>query len=90
MYFSSVHILTTEYYIFYKYTNIYLYRILLHLLKIKLANKLIYGYTTINREVVPMKQKFMWILFKMGLSLFTPDYMSQCREIDEHQERETL
>ena len=37
-----------------------------------------------------MKQKFMWILFKMGLSLFTPDYMSQGREIDEHQEREVL
>ena len=94
MYFSSVHILTTEYYTLYKYsykyTNIYLYRILLHLLKIKLANKLIYGYTTINREVGPMKQKFMWILFKMGLSLFTPDYMSQGRENDEHQEREAL
>ena len=45
-------------------------------------------YTTINREVVPMKQKCMWILFKMGLSLFTPDYMSEGREIDEHQERE--
>ena len=37
-----------------------------------------------------MKQKFMWILFKMGLSLFTPDYMSQGREIDKHQERESL
>lgn len=37
-----------------------------------------------------MKQKFMWILFKMGLSLFTLDYMSQGREIDNHQERETL
>lgn len=37
-----------------------------------------------------MKQKCMWLLFKMGLSLFTPDYMSQGREIDEHQERETL
>lgn len=56
----------------------------------KLANKLIYGYTTINRELVPMKQKFMWILFKMGLSLFTPDYMSQGRKIDEHQERKAL
>lgn len=94
MYSPGVHILIIEYYLFYKYsykyTNIYLYRILLHLLKIKLANKLIYGYTTINREVVPMKQKFMWILFKMGLSLFTPDYMSKGREIDEHQEREVL
>ena len=47
-------------------------------------------YTTINREMVPMKQKCMWILFKMGLSLFTPDYMSEGREIDEHQEREAL
>ena len=56
----------------------------------KLANHPIYRYTTINREVVPMKQTFMWILFKMGLSLFTPDYMSQGREIDKHQERETL
>ena len=37
-----------------------------------------------------MKQKCMWILFKMGLSLFTPDYMSEGREIDEHQEREAL
>ena len=37
-----------------------------------------------------MKQKFMMILFKMGLSLFTPDYMSQGRENDEHQEREAL
>ena len=37
-----------------------------------------------------MKQKFMWIFFKMGLSLFTPDYMSQGREIDKHQEREAL
>ena len=37
-----------------------------------------------------MKQKFMWILFKMGLSLFSSDYMSQGREIDEHQEREAL
>ena len=34
-----------------------------------------------------MKQKCMWLLFKMGLSLFTPDYMSEGREIDEHQER---
>ena len=41
----------------------------------KLANYSIYRYTTINREVIPMKQKCMWILFKMGLSLFTPDYM---------------
>ena len=56
----------------------------------KLANYPIYRYTTINREVVPMKQKCMWILFKMGLSLFTPDYMSEGREIDEHQEREAL
>ena len=55
-----------------------------------LANKLIYRYTTINREVIPMKQKCMWLLFKMGLSLFTPDYMSEGREIDEHQEREAL
>lgn len=37
-----------------------------------------------------MKQKFMWIFFKMGLSLFTPDYMSQGREIDKQQEREDL
>lgn len=37
-----------------------------------------------------MKQKCMWLLFKMGLSLFTPDYMSEGREIDEHQEREEL
>lgn len=37
-----------------------------------------------------MKQKCMWLLFKMGLSLFTPDYMSQGREIDAHQERESL
>ena len=37
-----------------------------------------------------MKQKFMWLLFKMGLSLFSSDYMSQGREIDEHQERESL
>ena len=37
-----------------------------------------------------MKQKCMWLLFKMGLSLFTPDYMSEGREIDEHQEREAL
>ena len=37
-----------------------------------------------------MKQKCMWFLFKLGLSLFTPDYMSQCREVNEHQERETL
>ena len=44
----------------------------------------------INKEVVPMKQTFMWILFKMGLSLFTPDYMIEGREIDEHQEREAL
>ncbi len=56
----------------------------------KLANHPIYRYTTINREVVLMKQKCMWLLFKMGLSLFTPDYMSQGREIDEHQEREAL
>ena len=27
---------------------------------------------------------------KLGLSLFTPDYMSQGREVNEHQERETL
>ena len=59
-------------------------------IKTKLANHPIYRYTTINREVVPMKQKFMWLLFKMGLSLFTPDYMSQGREVNEHQERETL
>ena len=51
---------------------------------------LVIDYTTINREVVPMKQKCMWILFKMGLSLFTPDYMSEGREIDKHQEREAL
>jgi len=50
----------------------------------KLANYSIY------REVIPMKQKCMWLLFKMGLSLFTPDYMSEGREIDEHQEREAL
>ena len=56
----------------------------------KLANHPIYRYTTINREMVPMKQKFMWLLFKMGLSLFTPDYMSQGREIEEHQERDAL
>ena len=62
----------------------------LYYIKIKLANHPIYRYTTINREVVPMKQTFMWILFKMGLSLFTPDYMSQGREIDKHQERESL
>ena len=37
-----------------------------------------------------MKQTFMWILFKMGLSLFAPDYMSEGREIDKHQERESL
>ena len=37
-----------------------------------------------------MKQKCMWILFKMGLLLFTPDYMSEGREIDKHQEREAL
>ena len=37
-----------------------------------------------------MKQTFMWILFKMGLSLFTSDYMIEGREIDEHQEREAL
>lgn len=37
-----------------------------------------------------MKQKCMWILFKIGLSLFTPDYMNEGREIDEHQEREAL
>lgn len=55
-----------------------------------LANGLIYRYTTINREVIPMKQKCMWLLFKMGLSLFTSDYMSQGREIDAHQEREAL
>ena len=34
-------------------------------IKIKLANHPIYRYTTINREVVPMKQKFMWILFRL-------------------------
>ena len=56
----------------------------------KLANYSIYRYTTINKEVIPMKQKCMWILFKMGLSLFTPDYMNEGREIDEHQEREAL
>ena len=56
----------------------------------KLANYPIYRYTTINREVGPMKQTFMWILFKMVLSLFTQDYMSEGREIDEHQEREAL
>ena len=43
-----------------------------------------------QQEVIPMKQKCMWFLFKLGLSLFTPDYMSQGREVDEHQERETL
>ena len=37
-----------------------------------------------------MKQKYIWLLFKLGLSLSTPDYMSQGREIDEHQEREVL
>ena len=37
-----------------------------------------------------MKQKFMWLLFKMGLSLFSSDYMSEGREIDEYQEREAL
>ena len=58
--------------------------------KTKLANYSIYRYTTINRGVIPMKQKCIWLLFKMGLSLFTPDYMSQGREIDEHQEREAL
>lgn len=63
---------------------------LCYIQKTKLANHPIYRYTTINREVVPMKQKCMWILFKMGLSLFTPDYMSEGREIDEHQEREAL
>ena len=68
------------------YNDIDLY----YIYKIKLANYPIYRYTTINREVVPMKQTFMWILFKMGLSLFTPDYMSEGREIDEHQEREAL
>ena len=36
-----------------------------------------------------MKQKCMWFLFKLGLSLFTPDYMSQGREVDEHQESGT-
>ena len=61
-----------------------------YIYKIKLANGLIYRYTTINREVIPMKQKCMWLLFKMGLSLFTPDYMNEGREIDEHQEREAL
>ena len=61
-----------------------------YIINLLLANELIYKYTTINREVVPMKEKFMCILFKMGLSLFTPDYMSQGREIDEHQEREAL
>lgn len=35
-----------------------------------------------------MKHKFIWLLFKIGLSSFSPDYMSQGREIDEHQERE--
>ena len=37
-----------------------------------------------------MEHKYMWFLFKLGLSLFTPDYMSQGHEVDEHQERETL
>ena len=37
-----------------------------------------------------MKQKFIWLLFKIGLSLFSPDYMSQEREIEEYQEREAL
>lgn len=37
-----------------------------------------------------MKQKCMWFLFKLGLSLSTPNYMSQGHEIDEHQEREVL
>ena len=85
MYFINIHIniqIFTDMDLYYKY-------------KIKLATyyllmDLFIDYTTINREVVPMKQKFMWILFKMGLSLFTPDYMSQGREIDEHQERESL
>ena len=56
----------------------------------KLANYPTYRYNTINKEVVHMTKAFMWILFKMGLSLFTPDYMSEGREIDEHQEREAL
>ena len=63
---------------------------LCYIQKTKLANHPIYRYTTINREVVPMKKNFMWILFKMGLSLFTPDYMNEGREIEEHQEREAL
>ena len=82
MYFINIHINIQTYI----YMDLY-YTYIINLL---LANELIYKYTTINREVVPMKQKFMWILFKMGLSLFTPDYMSQGREIDEHQEREAL
>ena len=82
MYFINIHINIQTYI----YMDLY-YTYIINLL---LANELIYRYTTINREVVPMKQKFMWILFKMGLSLFTPDYMSQGREIDEHQEREAL
>ena len=94
MYSPGVHILTTEYYMLYKHAYKYNKYLLIQNsfipIKIKLANKLIYRYTTINREVVPMKQKCMWILFKMGLSLFTPDYMSEGREIDEHQEREAL
>ena len=69
----------------------YLFNLILQfIINKKLANHPIYRYTTINREVVPMKQTFMWILFKMGLSLFTPDYMSEGREIDKHQEREAL
>ena len=87
-------------YIFYVQNNMYfinihaniqtLTNVALFYIDKKLANHPIYRYTTINREVVPMKQKCMWLLFKMGLSLFTPDYMSQGRENDEHQEREAL
>ena len=79
MYFINIHIDIQT------FTNIALFYI-----NKKLANHPIYRYTTINREMVPMKQKFMWLLFKMGLSLFTPDYMSQSREIEEHQERDAL
>lgn len=61
-----------------------------YIYNIKLANKLIYRYTIIKKKVILMKQKCMLFLFKLGLSLFTPDYMSQGREVDEHQERDAL
>ena len=57
----------------------------------KLANYPIYRYTTINKEVGTYETDiYVDIISKMGLSLFTPDYMSEGREIDEHQEREAL